>query len=140
MANQNNPARPWLDQDAVAIPGPQHPLPKHLEKWLPKFDPDSKQITEDHIKKFMLAIRLRSVKHEDVVYRFFPYTFEGNASTLYFSQQPLTIVSWEKFESCFLEKFRDDKSPKVPVMELSSLRMNPKEKIKDFNQRFLDTK
>jgi hypothetical protein len=21
MANQNNPARPWLDQDAVAVPG-----------------------------------------------------------------------------------------------------------------------
>jgi hypothetical protein len=42
MANQNNHARPWLDQDVVAIPGPQHPLPKHPEKWLPKFDPDSK--------------------------------------------------------------------------------------------------
>ena len=105
MANQNNPARPWLDQDAIAVPGAQHPLPKHLEKWLPKFDPNSKQIAEDHIKKFMLAIRLRNVEHEDVVYRLFPYTFEGNASTWYFAQQPHTIVSWEKFESCFLEKF-----------------------------------
>ena len=51
MSNQNNPSRPWLDQDVVAVPGPQHPLPKHPEKWLPKFDPDSKQSTEDHIKK-----------------------------------------------------------------------------------------
>jgi hypothetical protein len=42
MANKNNPARPWLDQDVVAVPGDQHPLPKHTEKWLPKFDPDSK--------------------------------------------------------------------------------------------------
>jgi hypothetical protein len=42
MANQNNPTRPWLDQDAVVVLGPQHPLPKHPEKWLPKFDPDSK--------------------------------------------------------------------------------------------------
>jgi hypothetical protein len=75
MANQNNPARPWLDQDAVAVPRAQHPLPKHPEKWLPKFDPDSKQITEDHIKKFMLAIRLHNVEHEDVVCRLFPYTF-----------------------------------------------------------------
>jgi hypothetical protein len=140
MANANNPTRPWLDQDAVAIPGPQHSLPKHPEKWLPKFDADSKQIAEDHIKKFMLAIRLRSVEHEDIVYRFFPYTFEGNASTWYFAQQPHTIVSWEKFESCFLEKFGDDKSPEVLVMELSSLKMNPKEKIKDFNQSFLTLK
>jgi hypothetical protein len=81
MANPNNPARPWLDQDVVAIPRPQHTLPKHLEKWLLKFDPDSKKIVEDHIKKFMLAIRLRSVEHEDVVCRLFPYTFEGNVST-----------------------------------------------------------
>jgi hypothetical protein len=140
MENQNNPARPWLDQDVVVVPGPQHPLPKHPEKWLPKFDPDSKQSAEDHIKKFMLAIRLWSVEHEDVVCRLFPYTFEGNASTWYFSQQPQTIVSWDKFETCFLEKFGDDKSLEVLVMELSSLKMNPKEKVKDFNQRFLTLK
>jgi hypothetical protein len=126
MENQNNPARPWLDQDVVVVPGAQHPLPKHPEKWLPKFDPDSKQIVEDHIKKFMLAIRLRNVEHEDVVCRLFPYTFEGNASTWYFSQQPHTIMSWEKFESCFLEKFGDGKPPEVLVMDLSSSRMNPK--------------
>jgi hypothetical protein len=140
MANLNNLARPWLDQDVVAIPGPQHPLPKHPEKWLPKFDPGSKKIIEDHIKKFMLAIRLHSVEHEYVVCRLFPYTFEGKASTWYFSQHPHTIVSWDKFKSCFLEKFGDDNSPKVLVMEISSLKMNPKEKIKDFNQRFLTLK
>jgi hypothetical protein len=72
MENQNNPARPWLDQDVVVVPRAQHPLPKHPEKWLPKFDPDSKQIVEDHIKKFMLPIRFCNVEHEDVVYRLFP--------------------------------------------------------------------
>jgi hypothetical protein len=140
MANQNNPARPWLDQDAIAVPGPQHPLPKHPEKWLTKFDPDSKRTTEDHIMKFMLDIRLRNVEHEDVVCRLFPYTFEGNASTWYFSQQPRTITSWEKFESIFLEKFGDGKPPEVLVMDLSNLKMNAKEKVKDFNQRFLTLK
>jgi hypothetical protein len=140
MENQNNPTRPWLDQDVVAIPRPQHPLPKHLEKWIPKFDSDSKQSAEDHIKKIMLAIRLWSVEHEDVVCRLFPYTFEGNASTWYFSQQPQTITSWDKFETCFLEKFGDDKSPEVFIMKLFSLKMNPKEKVKDFNQIFLTLK
>ena len=42
MANQNNISRPWLDQDTMAILGPQHPLPKHPKKFLPKLDPDSK--------------------------------------------------------------------------------------------------
>jgi hypothetical protein len=69
-----------------------------------------------------------------------PYTFEGNASTWYFSQQLQTIVSWDKFETCFLEKFGDDKSLEVLVIELSSLKMNPKEKLKYFNQIFLTLK
>jgi hypothetical protein len=84
----------------------------------------------------MLAIRLRSVEHKDVVCRLFPYTFEGNASTWYFSQQPQTIISWDKFETCFLEKFGEYKSPEVLVMELCSLKMNPKEKVKDFKKIF----
>jgi len=94
----------------VEVPGPQHLLPKHPKKWLPKFDPNLKQPVEDHIKKFMLIVRLRSVKNEDVVRNLFPYTFEGNYSTWYFSQQPQTILSWDNFETYFLEKFGDDKS------------------------------
>jgi hypothetical protein len=39
-----------------------------------------------------------------------------------------------------LEKFGDGKPPKVLVMDLSSLKMNPKEKVKYFNQRFLTLK
>ena len=53
MANENNLARPWLDQDVVAILGPQHPLPKNPEKWLPKFDLDSKQSAANHIKNYV---------------------------------------------------------------------------------------
>jgi hypothetical protein len=53
---------------------------------------------------------------------------------------PHTIVSWDRFETYFLEKFGDDKSLVVLVIELSSLKMNPKEKVKDFNQIFLTLK
>jgi hypothetical protein len=74
----------------------------------------------------MLVVRLCNVKHEDVVCRLFLYTIEENASTWYFAQQPQTIISWDKFETFFLEKFGDDKSPEVMVMELSSMKMNPK--------------
>jgi hypothetical protein len=39
-----------------------------------------------------------------------------------------------------LEKFGDDKSSEVLVMKLSSLKMNPKEKVKEVNQIFLTLK
>jgi hypothetical protein len=44
------------------------------------------------------------------------------------------------FETIFLEKFGDDKSLEVIVMELSNMKMNPKEEVKDFNQSFLRLK
>ena len=88
-----NANMPWLAQDAVAVPGVQHPLPKHPEKLLPKFNPELKEPAEYHVKKFMLAVRLLDVEHEDVVCRLFPYTFEGKASTWYFSLTAGSITS-----------------------------------------------
>ncbi|CAF4463116.1 unnamed protein product, partial [Adineta steineri] len=69
--------RLWSAVDAIAIPGAQHPLPKHPEKLLPKFHPDNDITPEDHIKQFMLSLRLLEVQHEDVVSRLFPDTFVG---------------------------------------------------------------
>ena len=77
--------RPWFAMDAIAVPNAQHPLPKHPENLLPKFDPHNNVTLEDHIKKFILSLRLMDVQHEDVVCRLFPYTFVGQASTWFFS-------------------------------------------------------
>ncbi|CAF4443919.1 unnamed protein product, partial [Adineta steineri] len=44
--------RPWLAANAVVVPGAQHPLPKHPEKPLLKFDLDNDVTLEDHIKQF----------------------------------------------------------------------------------------
>jgi hypothetical protein len=52
----------------------------------------------------------------------------------HFRAGSLDVLAMLLHQTCFLEKFGDDKSPKVLVMELSSLKMNPKEKVKDFNQ------
>ena len=42
--------RPWLVVDVIAVLGAQHPLPKHPEKLLPKFDPDNDVTPKDHIR------------------------------------------------------------------------------------------
>jgi hypothetical protein len=56
---QNN--QPWLARDNLAIPGRVHDLPQHPNKLLPKFDPETLGLPEDHIKKFILAIKLMNV-------------------------------------------------------------------------------
>jgi hypothetical protein len=94
-----------VGSDVVAVPRPVHDMPKHHEKFLPKFDPDGKDFVEDHIKKFMLVVRLMNVQHEDVVCILFPYTFENRASTWFFSLSQASITSWNAFENDFMEKF-----------------------------------
>ena len=89
--------RPWLATDSIAVPGAQHPLPKHPEKILPKFDPGSNVTPEDHIKQFMLSLRLMDVQHEDVVCILFPYTFLGQPSTWFFNLAAGFISSWQQF-------------------------------------------
>ncbi|CAF4166785.1 unnamed protein product [Adineta steineri] len=93
---------PWLATDSVAVLRAQHPLPKHLENFLPKFDPDNDISPENRIKQFMLSLRLLVVQHEDVVCILFPYTFVGHASTWFFSLAPGSISSWQQFKTAFI--------------------------------------
>ena len=85
--------RPWLASNVIAVPGIQHPLPKHPEKILPKFDHDKDVTPEDHIKKFMISLRLMDVQHEYVVFILFPYTFVAQASTWFFILAAGSIAS-----------------------------------------------
>ena len=84
----------------------------------------------------MQAIRLINVVHEDIVCRLFHYSFEGHDSTWYFSLESRSINSWDEFENMFLQNFGDENTPEEMVMDLSSLRIKGKERVKDFNQRF----
>jgi hypothetical protein len=59
--------QPWFERYSLVILGWMHNLPKHPEKLLPKFDPKTSRLLEDHIKKFILAIRLMNVQQKDVV-------------------------------------------------------------------------
>ena len=108
--------RPWLAMDAIAVHGAQDPLPKHLEKLLPKFDPVNDISLEHHIKQFMLSLRLLDVQHEDAVCRLLPYTFVGQASTWFFSLAPRSIASWKQFETAFISQFGNDKTSGMMVM------------------------
>ena len=84
----------------------------------------------------MQVIRLRKVIHEDVVYRLFPYTFEGKASSWYFSLEAISIPPWDVFSKLFTQKFGNDKTPNDLVIEISSMKTKGKEWVKDYNQRF----
>jgi len=78
-----------------------------------------------------------NVQHEEVVYRIFPYMFENSSSTWYFNLPIGFITSWTKFQKYFLDKFVDETTTGPLIAELFIATMNPKEKVKYFNQRFM---
>ena len=86
----------------------------------------------------MLSLRLLDVQHEYVVLILFPYTFVGQASTWFFSLVVGSIASWKEFEIVFLSQFGDDRTLGVLVLELSRMRFDKEDKVKDFNQRFIN--
>ena len=115
-------------------------MPKHSDKFLLKFNLDNKEPAEVHVDKFILAVQTMNVPHEDIVCHLFPLTFEGKASTWYFLIVQGSITNWVEFNKAFLDKFGEDKTPALLSLELSRIKMEPKERIKYFNQRFITLK
>ena len=70
----------WLTINALAIPGPHNPLPKHPKKLFPKFDPNDDILLEDHINTFMISMNIMNVKQESMACRLFCFTLQGKAS------------------------------------------------------------
>lgn len=129
--------QPCLTINALAIPGPQNPLPKHIEKILLKFDPNTDILPEHLMKKLIFSLKLVNVQHEDVVCRLFYFTFQGKASSWFFSLAPRSITSWKQFETTFMTQFNDDKTLGILFLYISMININKKEKVKDFNHIFI---
>lgn len=122
----------WNNLGEVARNPHLHPLPKNLERWLPKFNLDDGLVVEEHLHNFMLAINLNWLLEENVVCRFFPYTFEVSVGSWYFSLPIGSINNWDAFEEKFLQKYGDDKTSTTLINDLSNLKVSPNEKNKRF--------
>jgi len=113
-------------------------MPRKFDRLLPKFDPDKAGSPKDHINNLFLAIQLLGVQHDDVVCRLFPYTFSGNASTWYFILPTRSIIDFDSFERFFMRKFGEKKTTASLHNELGSIRMEKRERVKYFNQIFIN--
>lgn len=88
MVGQQPPPRVhlWNNPSLVAMPAPLHPLPKHPEIWLQKFNLDDGVPSEEHLHNYMLAINLNGVDEEYCIVRLFPYTLIGSAGSWYMTE------------------------------------------------------
>ena len=121
----------WLTINALAIPGPQIPLPKHPEKLFPMFNPNNDILPKNHINKFILSMNIMNVQHEYVACRLFNFTLQGNASSWFFNLPLGPIMSWQQFKNAFINQFNDDKTSGTLFLEHLRLRIDKKKKVLD---------
>ena len=108
----------WLTINSLIIPRHQNPLPKNPNKLLPKFDPDDDILPKTHIDKFLLAMSIMNVQHEELACRLFCLTLEGNELSWFFNLPSRSITSFQQFENAFITQFGDDKTLGTLLLEL----------------------
>ena len=91
---------------------------------------------DDHMQNFFLALYILVVEHDDVVCIPFPHTFKAKEASWYFGLQENSITNWDTFEILFKEKFGSQRTTTTLMKELLALRMDKKDKMHDFSQRF----
>ena len=92
---------------------------------------------EDRLDNFYLQLQTLEVRYDDVACKLFSCTLDGCAIVWYHNLPVNSIHNWGMFKRMFLEKIVDEKTPTMLLKELGSLKMESKEKVKDFNHRFL---
>ena len=92
---------------------------------------------DDHLQNFFLALQILVVEHDDVVCILFPHTFKAKEASWYFGLQENSIKNWDTFEILFKGKFGSQRTIATLMKELLALRMDKKEKVQDFSQRFV---
>ena len=91
---------------------------------------------EDHLDNFYLELQTLEAQYDDVACRFFPCILDGHAVAWYHNLPSKSIQNCGAFKCMFLENFAGDKTPTMLLKELGSLKVEGKEKVKYFNQRF----
>jgi len=137
IGNQPPPPPPrWRAGNIIVVPGQTHDLPRHLEKYITKFDLDRKNSAKEHLLRYKMKLETLQVEHEDVTCKLFSYSLEGKASSWFCNLAFGSITRWDQLERMFITKYGIKKTPSAIVRELSTIKMNHKETINDFNQRF----
>lgn len=116
----------WRARNIIVVLGPMQNLPRHLEKYITKFDPKCKDFAEEHLLRYTVGPEALQIQHEGC-YMQIVLIFNGRkASSWFFSLVVGSITSWDQLERLLLTKYGIKKIPSAIVQELSSIKMNKK--------------
>ena len=109
--NHPNPPPAWKARSPLNLTPPLHNLPQAFDNLLPKFNPEERITVDDHLQSFYLEIEgLRAREYKDVVFRLFPHTLKGVATSWYFGLLENSIPDWDTFERIFRSKYAAQKT------------------------------
>jgi len=126
----------WMTQGPLTLLGVLQKMPSHVDNLLTKYGLEKIVKVENHLDNFYLHMQKLEVHYDDVSWKRFPCTLDGRPVVWYHNLPTNSIDNWRGFKKTFLQNFVKDKTPSMLLKELGNLKMEKKEKVKDFNQRF----
>lgn len=132
----DDPNLEWMTQGPLTLLVVLHKMMKREERMNIKFDPDSMVKAEDQLDNFYLQLQTLEVQYDSIECGLFPCTLDIQAVGWYHDLPSNSIQNQGDLKPMILEKFIDDKTPNMLLKDRGSLKMQGKEKVKYFNQRF----
>jgi hypothetical protein len=113
------------------IPGSPHKLPKDFKEWLPTFSGEDLIEPEDHLYLFLRSVEYYD-QHEDVLMKFFSYTFVGRAKDWFDNITLGTITNWNFFQETFTKIFEKKRDYQSLCNQLHNCKNKKRRRYKEF--------
>lgn len=112
------------------------PIPNKSKTDIPKFTGDGSQLAEQHVINVKNMVYEFDITYEDVCMKMLVLSLKDTTNEWYRNFPDKSITSWQSFVDQFIEEFGDHRDPSFATHELTSIKKNMNEIVKEFNKRF----
>lgn len=115
---------------------PLHPLPQGSRNNVPKLYGNGKQHPDEHIVEFHIACGILGVEYEGISIHLFVETLQGVVADQFYHLAPQTTTTWDILKFHFETHFKTSKDGHTLLAQLTSMKKEPYEPMRDFLSKF----
>ena len=121
----------WFDP--LALPDVVHDLPQNYAQKIPFYDGDGNFTTTQHVDTFDDYADFEVVDEDDIKMSLFVLSLLGEANKWFRDLPARSIATFEAFQTSFLERWDDKKSPLQVLSQYNNLKKGGFESFHEFS-------
>ena len=120
----------------LALPAVLHDLPQNYAHEILFYDGDGNFTARQHVDRFDDYVDLELVDEDDINMRLFVLSLLGEAKKWFRYLPARSIVTFEAFQTSFLERWDDKKIPLQVISQYNNLKKGGFESVHEFSSQF----